>query len=446
MRSVLAYIGKLSDFLKNEVWHDPKEAGRIYSFYYQAVRIILLTIHGLKNRLILLRASALCYSTLLAIVPLLAIAFSMLKGLGFHSRLEVVLVNYLTAEQEILSSKIIEYIGGTDFKALGALGTAILIYAVVMMISNVERTFNELWGVTRQRPISRKIPNYISVLFLGPFLMVLSSALIASFSSNTIVTALSRYPVFEQFFVLFSNVIPHAVLWVAFTVMYLLMPNTRVKFLPALIAGIICGSVWESAFRLYTDFNIGVAKYNTIYGTFAVLPVFIIWLYISWLIVLVGAQLSYAIQNVRSYQQEVHFHDVGYERKEEMTLHIMAKICALFYHGKKNLGIERLSVALGIPVRLVGEITGKLCDGGLIQEIAGEDITFQPAKNIALISVLDVCYLMRRQGEADWQVPETEENKLLTDLLQSKNHAEADYLGKVSMQELVSGSRSIATD
>lgn len=442
----LAYLGKLSDFLRNEVWHDPKDAGPVYSFYYQAVRVILLTIHGLKNGLILLRASALSYSTLLAIVPLLAIAFSMLKGIGFHSRLEHVLVNYLTAEQEVLSSKIIEYIGGTDFKALGAFGTAILIYAVIMMISNVERTFNELWGVTRQRPISQKIPNYISVLFLGPFLMVLSSALIASFSSNTIVAALSRYSVFEQFFVLFSNIIPHAVLWVAFTVMYLLMPNTRVKFLPALIAGIICGSIWESAFRLYTDFNIGVAKYNTIYGTFAVLPVFIIWLYISWLIVLVGAQLSYAIQNVRSYQQEVHFHDVGYERKEEMALHIMAKICALFQQGKKNLGIQGLSGALAIPVRLVGEITGKLCESGLLQEIAGDVITFQPSRNIELISVLDVCRALRRKEDGDWQVPAKEQNKKLQTLLQSRKEAEREQLGKVTLRDLVLRSDTLAAN
>ena len=111
--------------------------------------------------------------TLLAIVPLLAIAFSMLKGLGFHSRLEHVLVNYLTAEQEELTSRIMEYIANTNFKALGAFGTALLIYASVMMLSNVERTFNELWGVPQQRTISRKISNYISVLFLGPFLMVL---------------------------------------------------------------------------------------------------------------------------------------------------------------------------------------------------------------------------------------------------------------------------------
>ena len=444
MGGVLAYLGKLSDFLRDEVWHDPKDAGPVYSFYYQAVRVILLTIHGLKNGLILLRASALSYSTLLAIVPLLAIAFSMLKGLGFHSRLEHVLVNYLTAEQEVLSTRIIEYIGGTDFKALGAFGTALLIYAAVMMLSNVERTFNELWGVRRQRSIPRKITNYVSVLFLGPFLMVLSTAMIASFSSNTIVTALIKYEVFEQFFVLFSKILPHAVLWVAFTVMYVLMPNTRVKFIPALIAGIICGSIWEGAFRIYTDFNIGVAKYNTIYGTFAVLPVFIIWLYISWLIVLVGAQLSYAIQNVRSYQQEMHYHDVGYDRKEEMALNIMVKICAIFHYGRQNMGIEGLSDALKIPVRLVGEITGKLCENGLLREIAGDVIMFQPSKNIELISVLDVCRALRHKEDGDWQIPAKEQNNKLQILLQSQKEAEQEQLGKVTLQDLVLRSDTLA--
>ncbi len=446
MGPIIAYLRKLSDFLRNEVWHDPKDAGRLYFFYYQSVRIILLTIHGLKNRMILLRASALSYSTLLAIVPLLAIAFSMLKGLGFHSRLEHVLVNYLTAEQEALTSRIVEYIANTNFKALGAFGTALLIYASVMMLSNVERTFNELWGVPQQRTISRKISNYISVLFLGPFLMVLSTAMIASFSSNTVVAALTEYEIFEQFFILFSRIIPHATLWVAFTVMYILMPNTRVKFVPALVAGIICGSIWEGAFRIYTDFNIGVAKYNTIYGTFAVLPIFIIWLYISWLIVLIGAQLSYAIQNVRSYQQEVNVYDVAYDQKEEMALNIMLKISAMFHHGMAQMGVEELSNALAVPVRLVREITRKLCDRGLLLEIFGDEITLQPSKNIELISILDVCVALRHEGDGDWQVPGNEQNDMLLALMKSRKEVESEQLGKVTMLDLVLRSDTVAKD
>ncbi len=444
MGGVLAYLRKLSDFLRNEVWHDPKDGGRVYFFYYQAVRIILLTIHGLRNRLILLRASALSYTTLLAIVPLLAIAFSMLKGLGFHSRLEHVLINFLTAEQEELTSRIIEYIANTNFKALGVFGTALLIYASVMMLSNVERTFNDLWGVPQHRSIPRKISNYISVLFLGPFLMVLATAMIASFSSNTVVTALTGNEIFEPFFVLFSKIIPHAVLWVAFTVMYIFMPNTRVKFIPALVAGIICGSIWEGAFRMYTDFNIGLTRYNTIYGTFAVLPVFFIWLYISWLIVLIGAQLSYAIQNVRSYQQEMNFFDVGYDQKEEMTLNIMLKICTIFHNGLPQIGVEDLSGMLSVPVRLVREITQQLCDHGLLQEISGDEITFQPSKNINLITVLDVCNALRHAAEStDWHGPENGQSERLQALMASIKKAQAELLGKVTILDLVLGSYGV---
>ncbi|MCD6586528.1 MAG: YihY/virulence factor BrkB family protein [Desulfobacteraceae bacterium] len=436
MSGIIAYLRKLSDFLRNEVWHDPKDAGRLYFFYCQAVRIILLTVHGLKNRLILLRASALSYSTILAIVPIFAIAFSMLKGLGFHTRLEG-LINYLTAGQEELTARIILYISNTNFKALGAFGTALLIYASVMMLSNVERTFNELWGVTRQRTIPRKISNYISVLFLGPFLMILSTAMIASFSSNTIITALMEYQAFKHFFVLFYKILPHAILCIAFTAMYYLMPNTRVKFFPALIAGILCGSTWEAAFRIYTEFNIGVAKYNTIYGTFAVLPIFIIWLYFSWIIVLIGAQLSYAIQNVRSYQQEVNSYDVAYDQKEEMALNIMLKVAWTFHNALRHMGVEDLSNALAVPVRLVREITQKLCDCGLLQEIGDDEITFQPSKNIGLISVLDVCAALRHEGDGDWHVEGKEQNNMLQALMESRKKAEAKQLGNVMMLDLV---------
>lgn len=446
MASLGVYARKLSDFLETEVWQDPGKPGRGYSLLYGLARIVLMTVRGLNNRMILLRASALSYSTLLAIVPILAIAFSMLKGLGFHTRLEHVLVNYLTAEQEALTSRIIEYISGTDFKALGAFGTALLLYASVMMLSNVERTFNELWGVSRQRTISRKISNYVSVLFLGPFLMILSTAMMASFSSNTIVTALWKFDLFRHFFVLFAEIIPHAVLWIAFTVMYMLMPNTRVKFLPALIAGIICASAWEAAFRVYTDFNIGVANYNTIYSTFAVLPIFIIWLYISWLIVLIGAQLSYAIQNVRSYQMEVTLTDVGHAQKEVMALYVMTIIAARFHKGLPPMGTEDMSRALSVPVRLVAEITRKLSDRGLIQAISSDEMVFQPSKNIDLISVLDVCKALRHEGGDKWQMPENELSPKLLSLLESREKSEIRELGNIFIRELVSGSNGLAAD
>jgi len=443
---LLNRMGQFYSFIRTDIWQDPEGAGRLRIFCYQTLRVILLTLNGLRNQMILLRASALSYSTLQAIVPLLAIAFSMMKGLGVHSRIEHLLVNYLTAEQEEVTTRIIEYISKTDFKALGAFGTGLLIFAVLMMLSNVERTFNDLWGVTRDRRIVRKISDYISVLILGPLLMVISTAMITSVSSHTVVKALSRYEVFEQFFVLFNTILPHAGLWIAFTAMYLLMPNTRVRFVPALIAGIACGSLWELAFRLYTDFNIGVAKYNTIYGTFAVLPIFIIWLYISWIIVLIGAQMSYAIQNARSHQQKFKTYTVGQEQREEMAVNIMLKIVEQFHRGKPPLTPDFLSNALSIPVRLVREIIEQLTEKGLVREVYAEDPRFQPAKNPGLISVLDVCKAMRNGGAGAWQISEKAENRALENLIREKQSIEAEQLGTTSMLDLLNGNDGTVTD
>ncbi|MDZ7831225.1 MAG: YihY/virulence factor BrkB family protein [Desulfobacterales bacterium] len=437
---------QVAGFMRADVWQDPEEAGQLKLLFYQTIRVFLLTINRLRDQMILLRASALSYSTLLAIIPLLAIAFSMMKGLGVHSRIEHLLVNYLTAEQEEVTGKIIEYISKTDFKALGAFGTGLLIIAVLMMLSNVERTFNDLWGVTRDRRIARKISDYISVLILGPLLMVIATAMMTTVSSHTLVQTLSRYEVFEQFFVLFNTILPHAALWIAFTAMYILMPNTRVRFLPALIAGIICGSIWEFAFRIYTDFNIGVARYNTIYGTFAALPIFIIWLYISWVIVLIGAQMSYAIQNVRAHQQRFRTYSVGQEQREEMAVNIMLKIVEQFHHGKPPLTPDTLSKSLSIPVRLVREIIDQLSAKGLVQELYADDPRFQPAKNPGLISALDVCKAMRSGGEAAWHVSEKTANQALEKLIQEKQSTEAQQLGTVSMLDLVNRSNGIAKD
>jgi membrane protein len=431
-------LRRFGQFVRTDLWHDPEEGGRLRLVGYQVLRVLLLTLSGLRDQMILLRASALCYSTLLAIVPVLAIAFSMMKGLGVHSQIEHLLINYLTAEQEELTSKIIEYITKTDFKALGAVGTGLLIVAVLSMLSNVERTFNDLWGVIHNRPIVRKISDYISVLLLGPLLMVISTAMITSVSSHSVVQALSRYEVFEQFFIIFNRIVPHAALWIAFTAMYILMPNTRVRFIPALLAGIICGSLWEGAFRTYTTLNIGVARYNTIYGTFAALPVFIIWLFISWLIVLIGAKMSYAIQNVRSHQQEFKSFTVGQEEYEEMAVHITLKTVEQFHGGREPLSVAEISKALSVPVRMVRDITAQLSADRIVQEIYGEEPRYQPARNPELITVLDVCKAMRKSGaKHQWRLSESEKYAVLDKVLDEARSCEAEHLGRRSMLDLL---------
>jgi membrane protein len=443
MEIIKGYTQNLYRFFAENIWHDPKDAGRLRIYTYQALRVILLTINGLKDHFILLRASALAYSTILAIVPLLAIAFSVMKGLGVQSHIERVLISYLTAEQEELTTRIFDYIANTDFKVLGVMGTVMLTYAVLVMLGNVEETFNHFWGVTRSRRFVRRLSNYTSLLILGPLVLVMSTAMIASFPSSFITKALSRYEVFQLAFHLFDSMLPKVLLWGAFAAMYILVPNTKVRLVPGLVAGIICGTLWETAFKLFTGFNIGVTNYNKIYGTFAVFPIFIIWLYISWIIVLIGAQLSHAIQNIRSLQQELDTATFSFNQREKMSFMIMLKISELFHNGAPQMSIESLSRVLSIPVRMMVAIIQILCDHGLLQAIHGDEPMFQPARNPGLITLYDISWAIRHDGDEDWRVPDTHQNNLLLKIEAEKTKNDESLLGKATLLDLMGRSETI---
>ena len=427
----------VAEFFDDTVWHDPPDAGPYRIFLLQGLRVCLLTISGFKNQLIFLRASALVYTTMLAIVPLLALAFSVLKGFGFHGRIESMIISFLTAEQQEVTNHIVEYISFTNFKALGAFGLGLLIYTVIKMMNTVEKTFNNLWGVTRARSVMRKISDYISVLVISPLLLVISLTLIASLSSNTIVTKMSKYLFFEHFFVLFETVIPLVGIWIAFTAIYIFMPNTRVKFLPGLVAGVFSGTLWGIAFQMYTQLNIGVVRYNTIYGTFAALPIFLIWLYISWLILLIGAQLSYAIQNVKSYQQEMSEYEFSNAQQEYMALNMMFQTSKRFYQGQPPMTAEELSYAMSVPIRVVRRIANILGSQGLLKELLSDEHTFQPAKDLHLISVGKIYEAMRDAGKVDWRFPEEKKDPGLEELLEAKKRADQEQLGRITMLDLL---------
>jgi len=310
------------------------------------------------------------------------------------------------------------------------------------MLGNVEETFNHFWGVTRSRRFVRKLSNYTSLLILGPLVMVMSTAMIASFPSSIAAKALSRYEFVQWGLRLFDSMLPNVLLWAAFTAMYVLVPNTKVRLIPALIAGIICGTLWDAAFNVFTSFNVGVTNYNKIYGTFAALPVFIIWLYISWIIVLIGAQLSHAIQNIASLQQELDTATFSFSQREKMAFMIMLKISELFHHGTPQMSMESLSQALAIPVRMVVTIIQILCDHGLLLAIHGDERLFQPARNPALITLYDISQAMRNDGGEDWKTPDTHQNQLLFRLETEKTKNEESLLGKTTLLDLMGRSET----
>lgn len=237
-----------------------------------------------------LRASALTYTTLLSIVPLFALMFAVLKGLGVQRRLESVLLEHLTAGNQEVANRIIEYIDKTKVGSLGALGLATLLVTAVSVLGNIELSFNDIWQVRRGRTILRKISDYTALLVVGPVLLLASMSLTTTISSqsffNEIELAGAALP-------LFIKAISFVAIWTAFTLAYMIMPNRSIPFLSALVGGATAGTLWYFAEWGYIRFQFGVAKYNAIYGAMAQLPVLLVWIFVSWCIVLFGAEIAF---------------------------------------------------------------------------------------------------------------------------------------------------------
>lgn len=243
------------------------------------------------------KAAAMTFSSLLAFIPLLAIMFALLKGLGVHNKVEPLLLQHLSVGSEEVVARIIEYINNTNVARLGSVGLVMLVFTVLMLISNIEKSFNSLWHVNETRTLFRRFADYFSVVTLGPLFLLAAISLNTSMRNQQVVQWILDKPVFGDMLLRLFEVLPFVVIWAAFIFLYMFVPNTKVNIVSALVGGVSGGTMWLVTQWGYVNFQFGVAKYNAIYGTMAALPIFMIWIYVSWMIVLFGLQLCWAHQN-----------------------------------------------------------------------------------------------------------------------------------------------------
>lgn len=252
------------------------------------------------------KAAALTYSTLLALVPLLAIMFALLKGLGVHNTLEPLLLKYLTSGSDEIVVRVLAYINNTNVGSLGAVGLITLLLTILFLLSNVENAFNRLWQVSENRSWFRRFADYFSVISFGPLFLLAAISMSSSLHSQTLVQWILKQPLLGEAVLVLLGITPFLVIWAAFILLYMFMPNTRVRFSSAAVGGITAGTLWLITQWGYVSFQIGVGKYNAIYGTMAALPVFMIWLYIGWMIALAGGALSRTWQGRETLSFEQH--------------------------------------------------------------------------------------------------------------------------------------------
>ena len=349
-----------------------------------------------------LRAMSLVYTTLLSIVPLLAFSFSVLKGFGFHREVEPLLYRFLEplGDKGIeLTDQVIGFVDNVKGGLLGGIGLLVLIYTVVSMIQKIESSFNYIWHVERSRSLARRFSDYLSVILVGPILMVAAMGMIATISANTLVREVSAIPSIGSTLVLAGKITPILLLSFVFGFVYAFVTNTRVKLSSAALGGISAGILWAVAGRLFAAFVVGSTRYAAIYTSFAVVIIALIWLYVGWLILLLGAQIAFYHQNPEYLKSGRHKVAPTGRKREALALELMVRVGSAFLKGPNSLDVNQLASAIGVPGTTLGGVAKSLQQSGLITR--SEDGSLTPGRDLESTTLAEVFSALRSPGDQE---------------------------------------------
>ena len=398
------------------------------SFLIKYLRIIILTLSGFNRDNCFFRASSLTFYTLLSIVPVLAMLFGIAKGFGFEKMLEGELrqlIGKLPGQEEVLNQAI-QYaekmLETTKGGVIGGIGLVMLFWAVIKVLNNIEASLNDIWKVKSSRSWGRKFSDYLSVMLISPLILLVSGS--ATVFITTTITKwtnqISLLGIISPLISLGFSLIPYVLMWILFTVIYILMPNTRVNFTSGLVAGIVAGTIYQIVQWVYILFQIGAARYGAIYGSFAALPLFLLWVQTSWWIVLLGAEISYAHQNVDTFQYEPDFKKVSPAYTKLLTLQVAHLLVKNFANCGSPLNQKQISVHLRLPIRLLGRILSDLVACGLFVETRtprDKPPGIQPACAIDKLTIQKILETLEHHGKDSLPVAQSEELAVLSDAL-----------------------------
>jgi len=403
---MIEFIKKIASFLKKDLWIiDLDKLTRTKTLFFKSLRLISFTIREMMGNELQLRAVSLVYTTLLSIVPLIAFSFSILQSFGVvNNQLEPILQNFLTplGEQGIqISHKILEFVGNMKVGVLGSLGLLILLYTVFSLIKKIDDSINVIWKVHRGRGILKRITNYISLTILGPILMFIILGLTATLASNTIVDKLAHYKTFGALIIIWGTILPYLLVSIIFSIIYLIVPNTKVRIWPAIIGGIVAGIFWQISSQLFAKGVASSTKYFAIYSSLAIVILFMIWQYISWLIVLIGAQISYCTQKIDYSGINLKSSEISSKLKERISLSVMYLIGKNFSLGSKNLSLDQIVDLTNMPYEFVNSSIKELTVKNLLIESADTPTTYIPAKDLELISLEEIINASRTNEQSE---------------------------------------------
>lgn len=391
------------------------------------------------------RATSLAYSTLLTIVPGLALSFSLLKTFGVHRHLEPFLLELLAPLGEkaaVLTGKVLDFVAQINVGVLGFMGLFMLLQVSVSMLSRIETAFNHIWRISASRSWARRAGDYLSVILLGPLLIFSAIGLTATLPGIEAVQRLGAYEPFGTLFYLGGKLLSALLIIAAFTFVYYYIPNTRVPWRAALLGGTLGGLAWKLAGFLFAHFVTTSSSYHAVYSSLVIVILFMVWLDLCWLILLLGGQAAMYFQHPYYLRGFERYQELGSRVREGLGLTLMVLVARRFVRNEPPSTIDALAAQLSLPWVMIKEALGQLREGGLIEETNRPDESFLPARDIAGVTVEDVLKVMRT-GRDDpalgkdgpgFMLPEV--SRVLLDLEQRTKAAAS---AKLSLRELALG-------
>ena len=417
---IKAWITRAIEFITTDIWRVRLEDlpfGK--SFLIKQLRIIILTLRGFDEDKCFFRASSLTFYTLLSIVPVAAMLFGIAKGFGFERILRKELFERFPGEaQQEVMVKVIEFaesmLEATKGGLIAGIGLVVLFWSVIKVLSYIESSLNDIWKIKEDRTWGRKFSDYLAVMIISPLLIIVSSSATVFITSQItqLTNQIKLLGIISPLIFLSFKLTPYVLIWILFTVIYVLMPNTKVNLKAGIVAGIIAGTIFQIVQWGYISFQVGTAKYNAIYGSFAALPLFLMWVQISWWVVLFGAELSFASQNVATYDFEPDSNKISIAFKKVLTLQISHLLIKNFEKGDRPLTDTEISNLLKIPIRLVHSILFDLVESRVVAETrTREDQKFgyQPARDINTLTIKFVVDAIEQNGTNSIPVARNEE-------------------------------------
>ena len=434
----------LSNRIVARLWQEPADPLPRWKRRLLAVlRVLYVTIRDVQEGQLTLQAMSLVYTTLLSLVPLIAISVSVLAGFGVQHELEPLLKEALEPlgpeKSAEVTARIIQFVDNISIGVLGGLGLAFLLYTVVTLMQKIENAFNRIWHVTQERSLARRFSDYLSVVLIGPVLVFSALGVIATITATPVIKQIATLEPIGTLIAIAASLLPYVLVVAAFTFIYVFMPNTKVRLGSALVGGVAAGALWSLASFIFTWFIADSANYAAIYSAFATLIVLMIWLYMNWMILLIGGTIAFYHQNPDYVTPQKAILGLSNRIKERIALATALLIGRSYYAEEPAWTLERLAKRLKVPRDVVALVLEALEKTGLMRRTADKPPIYLPTRPLEIMPVKAVLDAVRQAEEGPLAVAGPASDPIVAEIEHLLDDAVGQALGKRTIKDLVQG-------